>query len=100
MEGIRPRGNLRRLVRRYMEGNKNSYTDGDWSIAKGGYDCWFEIYVANQFFISCVAGKLSGVSSALHYSFDMPYKEADKYFEKCLKVVLEEAPHTYLEEEN
>ena len=53
MNGIKPRGSLRSVIRRYYNGNKNSYTDGDWSIAKGGYDCWFEIYLANQFFISC-----------------------------------------------
>lgn len=96
---IRPRGNLRSLVRRYMDGNKNSYTSGDWSIAKGGYDCWFEIYLDNPYFIGCVGGKLSGVSHPLHYSFDYSYKEADKYLEKCLKVVQEESPHTYIEED-
>ena len=26
----------------------------------------------------------------------MTYDEADKYFQKCLKVVLEECPNTYI----
>lgn len=99
MDGIKPRGSLRSVIRRYYNGNKNSYTDGDWSIAKGGYDCWFEIYLANQFFISCVGGKLSGVPHPLHYSFDIPFRDAEKQLDKYLKVVLEECPNTYLEEE-
>ena len=53
MSIVRPRGSLRSLIRRYYNGKANSYRDGDWTISKGGYDCWFEIYVANQFFISC-----------------------------------------------
>lgn len=36
---VKPKGSLRSVIRRYYGGNKNSYTDGDWSIAKGGYDC-------------------------------------------------------------
>lgn len=96
---VKPKGSLRSVIRRYYGGNKNSYTDGDWSIAKGGYDCWFEIYVSNQFFIKCVDGALEGVSFPLHYSHGMTYDEADKYFQKCLKVVLEECPNTYINED-
>lgn len=99
MSIVKPRGSLRSVIRRYYNGKANSYRDGDWSIAKGGYDCWFEIYLSNQFFISCIGGKLEGVCFPLHYSHGMTYKEAEEYLEKCLKVVMEEAPETYIDKE-
>ena len=37
-------GNLKNLVLRFQNGNKNSYKDGKYRISKGGYDLLFEIY--------------------------------------------------------
>ena len=35
-----------------------SYKDGDWGIAKGGYDLWFEVYYKGIPKIRCIAGEL------------------------------------------
>lgn len=36
-------------------------SEGDWTIAEGGYDCWFEIYHGQNCtpVAECVAGKIS-----------------------------------------
>lgn len=33
---------------------------GDWSIAKGGYDLWWEIYYKGYTVLQCINGELSG----------------------------------------
>lgn len=33
---------------------------GNWSIANGGYDLWWEIYYNGYTVLQCIAGKLSG----------------------------------------
>lgn len=33
---------------------------GNWSIANGGYDLWWEIYYNGYTVLQCVAGKLCG----------------------------------------
>ena len=33
---------------------------GKWSIAKGGYDLWWEIYYEGYTVLQCIAGKLEG----------------------------------------
>lgn len=90
---VKPKGSLRSVIRRYYGGNKNSYTDGDWSIANGGNDCWFEIYLNNEFFITCVDGVLGGSLSSL-FSYGMSYDDALNYFNKCIKIILDEYPNT------
>lgn len=40
-------------------GWKGSYSIGNWSIANGGYDLWFEIYYNQIAQIQCIAGELT-----------------------------------------
>lgn len=41
------------------EGWEGSCTVGDWKIAKGGYDLWFELYYKDAAVARCVDGELS-----------------------------------------
>jgi len=56
---IHNKGSLKRLLKRFNNGNKLSYIDGDWKIAVGGYDLWFEIYLKDIPIVKCIEGKLS-----------------------------------------
>ncbi len=50
---------LRLLLQIFDEyGWKGSYSVGNWSIAKGSYDLWFEIYYNQIAKIQCIAGEL------------------------------------------
>ena len=49
---------LRELLKTYKNGSRKSYTRGEWSIAEGGYDLWFEIYYKGIPKIQCVDGEL------------------------------------------
>ena len=57
---MKRKGNLRRLLKRYVSSNskQKAFVDGDWKIAEGGYDLWFEIYCNNITMVQCVDGKL------------------------------------------
>lgn len=33
---------------------------GNWSVANGGYDCWWEIYYQGYTVLQCINGKLDG----------------------------------------
>lgn len=57
MENVR--GNLKRLMNRYVYGERGSYTDGDYKIVQGAYDCWFEVYIRNRFALHCVNGQVT-----------------------------------------
>ena len=52
------KGNFRQMVRRFLDGNRNYYESGDWSIAQGGYDCWFELYYKKRCLITCINGRM------------------------------------------
>ena len=43
-------------------GWKGSFTREFWTIANGGYDCWFELYYKGQPVASCIAGVLESNS--------------------------------------
>ncbi len=48
------------VLKRFDEnGWKGSFTHGDWQIANGAYDCWFELYYKGEPVARCVAGELS-----------------------------------------
>ncbi len=54
---------LRLLLQIFDEyGWKGSYSVGNWSIANGGYDLWFEIYYNQIAQIQCIAGELTVVN--------------------------------------
>lgn len=79
------KGSLRNLVRRFKNGKKNVYIDGDWKIVTGGYDCWFEIYLNDIFFLNCINGRIEAES---FYGMDtqefLKYKKIveEEYFDK------------------
>lgn len=43
-----------------FEDNGNYAKCGKWSIAKGGYDLWWEIYYEGYTVLQCIAGELEG----------------------------------------
>lgn len=63
-------------------GWKGSFTRESWTIGKGGYDCWFELYYKGQPVASCIAGVLESNSY-----IDVGEKE------KLLSKILEVYPH-------
>ena len=51
---------LKDVLKRFDEnGWKGTFTHGDWQIANGAYDCWFELYYKGEPVARCVAGELS-----------------------------------------
>jgi hypothetical protein len=100
---VKPKGNLRALVRKFYDGCGNSYKNGDWQIGSGGYDCWFDIYLNGVEFIRCMDsnegpyamnGRLEGSFTPL-YNLGMNDKEAEEFLEKCFKDVTECYPRTH-----
>ena len=81
-------GSLKKLLNRYKDGNGNHYTDGDWSIGKGGYDLWFEIYYQNIPKFQCVDGVIQVGNSD---NIDV---------KKCLKTITEVFPELKIEQNN
>lgn len=49
---------LRTVLKAYRNGEREHYTRGDWSIATGGYDLWFEIYYKGIPKVQCIDGEL------------------------------------------
>lgn len=72
------KGSLRKCMQRFVNGDKNFYTDGLWKVAKGGYDLWFEVYYNNIPKIQCVNGELEVVNGEYF----------DKY--KALQIIQQE----------
>lgn len=61
-------------------GWKGSFTRGNWRIANGGYDCWFELHYKGPLVARCIAGELEG---------DFPWvsdDEKEKLFGKILEI--------------
>lgn len=52
-------GDFKGMFRRFANGSKKSYSSGDWSVAVGGYDCWFEVYYKRTPIINCINGELN-----------------------------------------
>ena len=52
------KGNFRAMFHRFAHGKAKSYKDGDWRVAVGGYDLWFEVYLKDEWLIRCVNGEL------------------------------------------
>lgn len=77
-----PKGNLKRLLTSYSNGVMNHYKNGDFEIATGGYDMWFEIYVNKVPAIGCVNGTVAA------YNPD---------FQKYLGVVKEVMPYLHVQ---
>lgn len=51
---------LKDVLKRFDEnGWKGTFTQGDWQIGNGAYDCWFELYYRGEPVARCVAGELS-----------------------------------------
>lgn len=73
MSEKRYKGNLRSLMQRFSNGNKGTYTDGDWSVSVGGYDLWFEVYLENVPVFSCIGGYVKFTGAVLSI------EEAKKY---------------------
>ena len=49
---------FKQMFQKFMGGADNSaYTNGNWKIATGAYDLWFEIYLNGTPVIGCVDGK-------------------------------------------
>ena len=49
---------FKQMFQKFMGGADNcSYTNGNWKIATGAYDLWFEIYLNGTPIIGCVDGK-------------------------------------------
>lgn len=84
---MKPKGNFRGMMRRFSKGKQKTYIDGDWRVSVGGYDCWFEVYLRESWFIQCVNGELDGRPDLL---------ENPKDFEKYLRIIMEEYPNTYV----
>lgn len=79
MENLKFAG-LKDLLKTFDEHSwKGSFSRGDWKIANGGYDLWFELYYGNQVVAQCVAGKLS-------CNFEIPLIEKAKLYHKILEV--------------
>lgn len=55
-------GNLRKALDTFDRNGRYS-SRGHWSIARGGYDLWFEIYYDNYPVVDCVAGELERCNS-------------------------------------
>lgn len=54
---------LRILLQKFDNcGWKGRYKVGNWTIANGGYDFWFEIYYKNDVKIQCINGKVKILS--------------------------------------
>ena len=63
-------GSLKRLITRYSNGNNNSYKDGKWSLAIGGYDLWFELYYNGILIIQCIDGCLEICNNSMSIDYD------------------------------
>ena len=55
MQGTK-KGSCLRAVRRFFEGSNRYARDGEWTVAIGGYDLWWEISYASRPVIDCVDG--------------------------------------------
>lgn len=49
--------NFEKMLEKFDEAG-NSASCGKWSIAKGGYDLWWEIYYGGQCVLRCIAGEV------------------------------------------
>ena len=57
---------------------------GNWSIASGGYDCWWEIYYKGYTVLQCINGKLEGGFRP----FDDFTEETEKQLIKYVKNII------------
>ena len=62
---------------------------GEWEIANGGYDCWFEVCYRGIPVIDCIAGNLSVIATSGDPDTDAVIKEA-------ISVIRAEYPHLKL----
>ncbi len=74
------KGNFRSMFRRFANGKNKSYRDGDWKVCVGGYDCWFEVYLKDEWLIRCINGELDWRRDVL----------SGDEMEKLLEIVAEE----------
>ena len=58
------KGNLRKCMQRFVNGNQTFNTDGLWKVAKGGYDLWFEVYYNDVSKIQCIDGELEIINDS------------------------------------
>lgn len=63
---------FKKMVERFYSGKRKEYKSGSWSIAAGGYDCWFQISYNGTPVIECVTGNLYVVT-------DVSFVENDGY---------------------
>lgn len=76
------KGNFRAMFHRFAHGKAKSYKDGDWRVAVGGYDLWFEVYLKDEWLIRCVNGELDWRRDVL----------SGNEMEKLLEIIVEEYP--------
>ena len=76
------KGNFRAMFRRFANGKSKTYRDGDWRVSVGGYDCWFEVYLKDEWLISCVNGHLEWRNDVL----------SGQEMDKLLRIIAEEYP--------
>ena len=76
------KGNFRAMFHRFANGKAKTYCDGDWRVSVGGYDCWFEVYLRDEWLIRCVAGELDWRRDVL----------SGREIEKLLNIIVEEYP--------
>lgn len=58
---------------------------GNWSIANGGYDCWWEIYYQGYTVLQCINGELQGGFRPINFT-----EETEKQLIKRVKDVYED----------
>lgn len=68
---------FRNILRRFDE-NGYHVSATHWSMAKGGYDRWWEIYYDNMPVMNCIAGTIENICLQ------------DDLFERLKNIVLEE----------
>lgn len=100
----KPNGNLRSLMRRFVQGKERIYTEGNWTIVRGNEKIWFRIYIDKIVFIECINGEIIVNVNALrcfdnswpsYENFGCNSEVTKKYILILVNRVLDEVPNTY-----
>ena len=71
---------LTRVLKAFdKHGWKGCCTEGNWKIASGGYDLWFELYYAGDIAVQCIDGELSS-------GFRFGTEETERMLNEIVKV--------------
>lgn len=79
MENIKFAGLKSALKAFDVHGWKGSFSSGEWRIANGGYDLWFELYYSGQPVARCVDGELNS-------NFGLAPRDKEMLIAKVLEV--------------